>query len=65
MILMKLLLNQRPDYKVIANFLLHRLDPLRPYIMPVNPFEDHKEAMLSLQHFNIQCLAVKLAICQL
>ncbi|MBZ9631137.1 lysophospholipid acyltransferase family protein [Salegentibacter sp. LM13S] len=48
MILMKLLLNQRPDYKVIANFLLHRLDPLKPYIMPVNPFEDHKEAKSSL-----------------
>ena len=48
MILMKLLLRERPDYKVIANFLLHRLDPLRPYIMPVNPFEDHKEAKSSL-----------------
>lgn len=48
MILMKLLINQRPDYKVIANFLLHRLDPLKPYIMPVNPFEDHKEAKSSL-----------------
>ncbi|MGW1454595.1 GNAT family N-acyltransferase [Salegentibacter agarivorans] len=48
MILMKLLLHQRPDYKVIANFLLHRLDPLRPYIMPVNPFEDHKDAKSSL-----------------
>ncbi|WP_289022349.1 lysophospholipid acyltransferase family protein [uncultured Salegentibacter sp.] len=48
MILMKLLLHERPDYKVIANFLLHRLDPLRPYIMPVNPFEDHKEAKSSL-----------------
>ncbi|TDN95489.1 putative hemolysin [Salegentibacter sp. 24] len=48
MILMKLLLHQRPDYKVIANFLLHRLDPLKPYIMPVNPFEDHKEAKSSL-----------------
>ncbi|MBZ9729873.1 lysophospholipid acyltransferase family protein [Salegentibacter sp. JZCK2] len=48
MILMKLLLNQRPDYKIIANFLLHRLDPLKPYILPVNPFEDHKEAKSSL-----------------
>lgn len=48
MILMKLLLQQRPDYRVIANFLLHRLDPLRPYIMPVNPFEDHKDAKSSL-----------------
>ena len=48
MILMKILLEQRPDFKIIANFLLHRLDPLKPYIMPVNPFEDHKEARSSL-----------------
>ena len=48
MILMKLVLVKRPDYKVIANFLLHRLEPLKPYILPVNPFEDHKEAKSSL-----------------
>ncbi|CAM4061861.1 GNAT family N-acyltransferase [Gillisia limnaea] len=48
MILMKILLEQRTDFKIIANFLLHRLDPLKPYIMPVNPFEDHKEAKSSL-----------------
>jgi len=48
MILMKLLLEQRSDYKIIANFLLHRLDPLKPYIMPVNPFEDNKDAKSSL-----------------
>lgn len=48
MILMKTVLEQRDDYKIIANFLLQRLDPLRPYIMPVNPFEEHKEAKSSL-----------------
>ncbi|WP_373058606.1 GNAT family N-acyltransferase [Zunongwangia sp. H14] len=48
MILMKIMLKQRKDYKIIANFLLQRLDPLRPYIMPVNPFENHKEAKSSL-----------------
>lgn len=48
MILMKLLLEKREDYKVIANFLLHRIDPLKPYIMPVNPFEEHKDAQSSL-----------------
>lgn len=48
MILMKILLEQRKDYKVIANFLLHRLDPLKPFIMPVNPFEEHKDAKSSL-----------------
>ncbi|MEO2063767.1 MAG: lysophospholipid acyltransferase family protein [Christiangramia sp.] len=48
MILMKTVIEQRPDYKVIANFLLHRLDPLRSYILPVNPFENHKEAQSSI-----------------
>lgn len=48
MILLKILLEKRTDFKVIANFLLHRLEPLKPYIMPVNPFEDHKDAQSSL-----------------
>ncbi|MGY5846198.1 GNAT family N-acyltransferase [Salegentibacter sp. HM20] len=47
MILMKIFLKNRPDYKVIANFLLQRLEPLEPYILPVNPFENHKEAKSS------------------
>ncbi|MAN28393.1 MULTISPECIES: GNAT family N-acyltransferase [Mesonia] len=49
MILMKILIEKRPDFKIIANFLLHRLDPLQPYIMPVNPFEDRKEAKSSVK----------------
>ena len=49
MILMQLLIEQRPDFRIIANFLLQRIDPLKPYIMPVNPFEDHKEAKSSLK----------------
>jgi len=48
MLLMKILIEQRADYKVIANFLLHRLDPLKDYIMPVNPFENRKEAKSSV-----------------
>jgi len=47
-LLLKLLLEQRPDYKIIANFLLHRIAPLQPYVMPVNPFEDHKDARSSM-----------------
>lgn len=49
MILMKLLLSKRKDYKVIANFLLERIEPLKPYIMPVNPFEDHKQVQSSVK----------------
>jgi putative hemolysin len=48
LILLKLFLEQRPDYKVVANFLLHRLEPLKPYVMPVNPFESRKEAKSSV-----------------
>ena len=47
-LLLRLLLEKRPDYKIIANFLLHRIEPMKKYVMPVNPFEDHKEAKSSL-----------------
>ena len=48
LILLKLMLEQRPDYRVVANFLLHHLLPLKPYVMPVNPFETHKDAKSSV-----------------
>jgi len=47
-LLLKLLIERRPDYKIIANFLLHRIEPLKPYVMPVNPFENHKDAKSSV-----------------
>ncbi|MCG7500917.1 lysophospholipid acyltransferase family protein [Tenacibaculum sp. Mcav3-52] len=47
-LLLKLLLEHRADYKIIANFLLHRIEPLKPYVMPVNPFENHKDAKSSV-----------------
>ncbi|PSG90096.1 GNAT family N-acyltransferase [Aurantibacter aestuarii] len=50
-LLLKLMLEQREDFKIIANFLLHRIEPLKPYVMPVNPFEDHKDAKSSIAGF--------------
>ncbi|MFT7386433.1 MAG: putative hemolysin [Nonlabens sp.] len=50
-LLLKLLLERRPDYKIIANFLLHRIEPLKPFIMPVNPFEDRKDVKSSTVGF--------------
>ena len=47
-LLLKLLAEKRPDYKIVANFLLHRIEPLKPYVMPVNPFEDRKDAKSSV-----------------
>jgi len=47
-LLLKLLLEKRSDYKIIANFLLHRIKPLKKYVMPVNPFEERKEVKSSI-----------------
>jgi putative hemolysin len=57
MLLIKMIVAKRPDYKVIPNFLLRRIEPLERYIFPENPFEDRpvKEQTMStykdiLQH---------------
>jgi putative hemolysin len=47
-LLLKLMLEKEPNFKIIANFLLHRIDPMKQYIMPVNPFENHKDAKSSV-----------------
>lgn len=48
LLLMKILWTKREDFKIIANFLLQRLTPLEPKVLPVNPFEDKKEVKSSL-----------------
>jgi putative hemolysin len=48
LLLLKLMLEKEPNFKIIANFLLHRIDPIKQYIMPVNPFENHKDAKSSV-----------------
>ena len=50
-LLLKLMIEQRKDFKIIANFLLHRIAPLKPYIMPVNPFENKKDVASSIAGF--------------
>ncbi len=42
-LLMKLILEKRPDFKVLANFLLGKIEPLSDYFLPVNPFENAKD----------------------
>ena len=46
-ILIKLISRVRPDYKVMANFLLQKIEPLKDYFMPVNPFETRRDIMSS------------------
>ncbi|MBP9849401.1 MAG: GNAT family N-acyltransferase [Flavobacterium sp.] len=47
-LLLKLMLEKEPNFRIIANFLLHRIAPLKPFIMPVNPFENHKDVKSSV-----------------
>ncbi|MCB0442563.1 MAG: lysophospholipid acyltransferase family protein [Flavobacterium sp.] len=47
-LLLKLMLEREPNFKIIANFLLHRIEPMKPYIMPVNPFDNHKDIKSSV-----------------
>lgn len=42
-ILIKLLSKIRPDYKVMANFLLKKIVPIKDYFLGVNPFEGRKD----------------------
>lgn len=47
LIVLKTLLKIRPDTKFIANFLLSKVEPAKPYLFRVNPFETHKSAFSS------------------
>ncbi len=58
-LLLKVLLAHRSDFKIIANFLLHRIEPLKPYVMPVNPFESRKGAKSSVQGIKSALLHLK------
>lgn len=39
---LKILIKLRPDFKYMANFMLHQIEPLQPYFIGVNPFETMK-----------------------
>jgi len=47
-LLMRLLPEVRPDFKVLVNFLMSKLDPLEQYLLAVNPFENYKDVKSSL-----------------
>lgn len=43
----KILLQIRPDFKVMGNFLLTKIKPMEPFVISVNPFEKRKDAFNS------------------
>ncbi|WP_292010114.1 lysophospholipid acyltransferase family protein [Chryseobacterium sp.] len=40
----KILTEVRPDFKIMGNFLLEKINPMKPYVIAVNPFEGRKDA---------------------
>jgi len=58
-ILLKLLLEKRPDFKVMGNFLLQKIEPMKDMVIPVNPFESHKDAKSSLGGIKESLMHVK------
>ena len=43
LLLIKLILQKRPGFKVIPNFLLHKIEPVREHVFSDNPFKSHKK----------------------
>ena len=43
LILLKILLQENPNAKIMANFLLSKIEPIKDYFLEVNPFEKRKE----------------------
>lgn len=37
----------RPDFKILVNFLLAKIEPVSEFFLPVNPFETHKDVKSS------------------
>ncbi len=48
MLLVKILEHYRSDVKVMANFILNKMEPVSEYMLPVNPFERRKGARSSI-----------------
>jgi len=46
-LLLKIIPGIRPDYKMLVNFLLTKLEPIQPYFLGVNPFEAYKDVRSS------------------
>lgn len=40
----KILTEIRPDFKIMGNFLLEKIEPMKPFVISVNPFEGRKDA---------------------
>ncbi|WP_149243613.1 lysophospholipid acyltransferase family protein [Dyadobacter sp. 32] len=44
-LLLKVMLELNPNYKILANFLLDKIVPMKPHIFPVNPFKNYRDSL--------------------
>ncbi len=49
LLLVKIISDIRPDIRVMANFLINRIQPASEFMFPVNPFENQKDKSSSLK----------------
>jgi putative hemolysin len=47
LLLLKIVCRIRPDFRLLGNFLIMRIEPVRDYFLPVNPFENYKSLQSS------------------
>lgn len=59
LLLIKLVSLVRPDFKVMANFLLQQIKPISHYFFAVNPFTDYKDKKSSVAGMKESMLWVK------
>lgn len=46
-LMLEVITRVRKDVKVLGNFLLNRVEPIQPYLIPVNPFEERQGGNLA------------------
>ncbi|MFC2138360.1 GNAT family N-acyltransferase [Bacteroidota bacterium] len=49
MLLIKMLSEKRSDFKVLANFLLKKIEPLKNNVLNINPFENNQDPNLGMK----------------
>jgi putative hemolysin len=47
-ILLNLILSRRPDFKILGNFLVRRVEQMQEFVLPVDPFESKKQSQASV-----------------
>ena len=51
LLLIKLIQQKRPDFKVIPNFLLHKIEPVREHVFSDNPFKSHTKPTPEISNY--------------